>query len=105
MDHTLANMMLLPRFEKDIHLTILNETNKIQVATHNMVINKDGYKYLSLLPLSGEAIDVTLSGVKYPLSTALLKRDSSYAVSNEIIDEDCHLSFTEGVILVIQSRD
>lgn len=105
MDHTLANMMLLHSYADAIDLVVVNETNKIQIAGTGMPIAKDGYKYLSLIPMSDQVTDVTLTGVKYPLIQAILKRESSYAISNEIIDECCKLSFSDGLMLVVQSSD
>ncbi len=105
MDHTVANMMLLSKYAEAIDLTIVNRTNRLFMAKKNMRIQKDGYNYLSLLPLTTIVSCVDLSGVAYQLQEASLYRESSYAISNEILDEECHLSFSDGKLLVIQSND
>lgn len=105
LDHTLANMMLLFKYGDQIELTVLDDHNCITVAKKTMTIQKGDYPYISLLPISDQVQEVTFTGVKYPLDKCQLMRESSYAISNEIVDESCHLSFVEGKMLVIQSKD
>ena len=105
LDHTFANMMLMFAYGDRIKLTLLNENNRITTGVSGMTLEKSGYKYLSLLPVSHQVRGVTLEGVKYPLVDATLIRESSYAVSNEIVADRGSLIFQEGKLLVIQSRD
>ncbi len=105
LDHTLANLMMLFKYENRINLTVLDKNNRIFVAKKFMEINKEGYHYISLLPISNKVTNVNLSKVKYPLREATLLRESSYAVSNEMVNQVCQLTFEDGKMLVIQSKD
>jgi len=105
LDHTLANMMILFKYESRIKLAIIDANNRLFVGEHSMLIEKGCYKYLSLMPISGTVTGVTLEGVTYPLVNHTLIRESTFAVSNEISGDSCHLSYDSGQLLVIQSRD
>jgi len=61
--------------------------------------------YLSLLPMSETCEGVSLTGVKYPLEKATLRRAASLGISNEIIDDRAELTAAEGTMLVICSRE
>lgn len=105
LDHTLANVMMLFKYVDKIKLTMFDKNNKVQVASKVQVIKPEGYKYLSLIPVSEKAENVTLTGVAYPLKRAILDRESSFAVSNEIQGDEALLSFESGKLLVLQSND
>lgn len=105
LDHTLANIMMLFKYESLINLSMMDIHNKIIVGKRSMFIEKGDYNYLSLLPMSDEVKGVNLEGVAYPLAACNLKRESSFGISNEIIGEVCQLSFLSGQLIVIQSQD
>lgn len=105
-DHSFANVMLLDKYAAQMDVTILDRTNRIRLAKQAMtLLREEGFKYLSLLPVSDEVTEVCLEGVAYPLHRATLLRNSSYAVSNEITDSRAKLTFDQGKLLVVQSRD
>lgn len=105
LDHTLANLMLLFKYENRINLTVLDKNNRIFVAKKSMEIHKEGYHFISLLPISNKVTKVNLSKVKYPLKEATLLRESSFAVSNELVEQVGQLTFQDGKMLVMQSKD
>ena len=105
LDHTLANMMVALKYKHELDVVLLDATNKIFPAKSGLEIGKEHYKYLSLQPMTEFVTNVTLEGVAYPLKEATLVRNSSYAVSNEIVSESCYLTFDAGEMLVIQSID
>lgn len=105
LDHTFANLMILFKYEERIDLNVLDAHNRICVAKKAMSIPREGYPYISLLPVSNEVTQVNFTSVKYPLLDTKLIRESSYAVSNEIIGEKCQLTYSEGKMLLIQSKD
>jgi thiamine pyrophosphokinase len=43
--------------------------------------------------------------MKYPLSDACLVRGSSLGVSNEVTGETAGIDFTEGILILVLSRD
>ena len=55
--------------------------------------------------MGGAVKDLTLQGVCYPLDHYLLEGMDPLCVSNEITEEACRINFSEGVLLVIESKD
>lgn len=101
MDHTLANLLLLPRWlEKGIRLSIVDAHNEI-TALQTETVTKKG-DYLSVIPLD-ESIVVSLSGVSYPLDTHEILRGSTLGVSNEIVDDTAEVILHRGRGLLVQS--
>ena len=46
-----------------------------------------------------------LAGFKYPLADYCLKGFCSIGVSNEITEEQAEITFENGILIVIESRD
>ena len=74
---------------------------------HTVSIKKEEQfgKYLSLFAMGGAVKDLTLQGVFYPLDHYLLEGMDPLCVSNEITEKACRINFSEGVLLVIESKD
>ena len=68
-------------------------------------VRKSRYRYLSLLPLSDTVSGVTLTGFRYPLTEAVLRRSDSLGVSNELVEEEGEIRLRSGMLFVIESRD
>ena len=60
--------------------------------------------YLSLLPLTEECSGVSLTGVKYPLEGAVLRRGTSRSTSNEFRAEQAQLQLRSGSLLVVMAK-
>jgi thiamine pyrophosphokinase len=107
-DHFLANlwMVLEPRFMPHCQQLLLkDQQNSIQYllpGTHT--IHKEaGMQYLAyccLTPVS----KLTLTKSKYTLSNQEVTHPTSYA-SNEFLTNQAQISFTEGIVAVVQSKD
>ena len=48
---------------------------------------------------------LTLTGFKYPLDRYHLRNLEGLGVSNEIADETAEVSWEQGILVMIQSRD
>lgn len=72
---------------------------KIQYQRKTSLVNN-----VSLIPIY-EARGVTLTGFKYPLKDHTLVFEQSLAISNELEAEEGIISFSEGKLLLIESRD
>ena len=104
-DHSMANIMLLARTaKKGIDIKMLDGTNLFFVTLKSLEVKKQGFKYMSLFPLFGDVENLTLSGVKYPLDSYLLKCDSSLCVSNEIEMDKAVITFSAGALLIVLSE-
>jgi len=107
-DHMLANIhLLLQPMHAGIDACIIDNNNKIYLRDKSFYIKKEEQygKYVSLLPFTDRVGGITLTGFKYPLVNAELVIGSSLGVSNEIEEPNAKVSFMEGILLVVESRD
>lgn len=108
MDHTLANIHMLYRvLLQGKNAWILNENNRISLHEKPFAIKRSMLfgTYVSFLPFFGEVTGVTLKGFKYPLEGKTLTAGISLGVSNEGQEETMDVSFTSGMLLMIEARD
>ena len=107
LDHVLGNIGQLVFAQKQgMKAQIVDENNRIQVLEHEDTISKDCQfgKYVSFVPVY-EAKGVTLKGFKYPLYDHTLVFHESLAISNELKEDQGKISYKEGCLLMIESRD
>ncbi|RCW50944.1 thiamine diphosphokinase [Paenibacillus prosopidis] len=105
-DHSLANVHLLALAAKqNVRATIIDEHNKITLATEQIMIQKQGYPNVSLLPLTMQVKGITLTGFQYPLTDAALTIGQSLGISNVLTAPTGTIQLSEGLLLIIQSRD
>lgn len=108
LDHVLGNIQLLKyAYNLKADCRIVDGHNRVRmVAKELTLVKKQQYgKYLSLIPYLGEAVGVTLTGMKYSLKNENLPTGIARGVSNEIVDEVASISITSGWLLVIESKD
>ena len=107
MDHVLGNIgQLFYAHEKGIKAELIDANNRMRVLDHESRLSKKDQfgKYVSLIPLY-EASGITLKGFKYPLSDHTLVFQQSRGISNELEADEGIISFKEGNLLLIESRD
>ena len=116
LDHTLSSVFLLEYIaDKGADAVMTDGQSRVRVMKTagepvSLMIPKtfdgeNGFKYLSVVPLTDECEGVRISGVFYPLDGVTLKRSYSYAVSNEITSDHAEITLERGTMLVIESRD
>ena len=103
-DHELSNLFLLENLHvRGVHAMLCDGTNRIRlIRNESLLLPRSEFRYFSLLAL--EDARVTLSGCKYPLTDALLKRSLPYAVSNEITADAARITAQGGLLFLIESR-
>ncbi|MEQ2526442.1 thiamine diphosphokinase [Bacillaceae bacterium CLA-AA-H227] len=110
LDHFLANVQLLLRSlneEWSSSIEIIDQQNllyAVRPGTHQ-IKRDEKKKYISFLPIAGAVENLTLTGFKYPLKDRHIPATSTLCISNELIDDCGTFSFTEGILLVIRSKD
>ena len=110
LDHVLGNIMLLARYAKrmpDVSVRMADPYNVISVHTTPFTVKKrnDGAAhYLSFFALE-EVTGLTVTGVSYPLSDFTLRCGDTICVSNYLTEERAAVSFSSGVLAVIESAD
>ncbi|HYG59504.1 MAG TPA: thiamine diphosphokinase [Symbiobacteriaceae bacterium] len=107
LDHTFANLLLLPGIPANVDVSIVDTKNIIRLLRPGgrITVPAATGSYLSLLPLSPEAKGVVAEGVKWPLDGATLRWGASLGVSNQVVEEEAFIAVREGYLVVIQAWD
>lgn len=108
LDHVLGNLQLLALgMEAGVPIFLLDEHNRVRLIDRTFTLPKrEQYgDFVSLIPCGGTVRGLTLRGMKYPLDGAVLTPDISLGISNEIVDEAAVISFTEGRLFVMETKD
>ena len=108
LDHVLGNIELLGiGLNTGVEILLLDANNRIRMRKSGVQLKKAEQfgKYVSLIPYTNEVKHLYLKGFMYPLEDATLKGFCSLGVSNEITADVAEISFEEGILLVIESRD
>ncbi|HAF69813.1 MAG: Thiamine pyrophosphokinase [Acetothermia bacterium 64_32] len=104
LDHTLANLNLLERYQ--IPITIHHGRETLYAVSGELVLGaaRVGDR-VSLIPLSSSVTGVHTQGLRYPLTGGTLKRASSRGVSNEVTSLPCWIELEAGRLLVIHAQE
>lgn len=106
MDHVYGNITLLYYgLKHQIPIVLEDKNNRVFMVKEEVLIFKDRFPYLSLFSCSEEVKGLTLRGVKYEVTNFTLKKEMVRGVSNEITEEKACISFENGQLLVIQSKE
>ncbi len=108
LDHSLANLFLLQKLLQDgVSGFIYDEYNKLYLKNRSFMLYKtQAYgHYVSLLPLTDSVKGVTLGGFKYPTENLTFYREQTLGVSNEIVQEEATVEFSDGIFIVVESQD
>ena len=106
LDHVLGNIAVMKyALRWDATMSIVDANNRITMIDKSLTISKkDQYgKYVSVIPYSGEAKGVTLTGFAYNVEDETFYDDTSLGVSNEIADETARIEVKEGLLLIVES--
>lgn len=108
-DHLMANFaLLLLGKTKQVQIVLIDAYNYMCLIESGTILKKEEQfgKYVSFFPIEGDVKGLTLKGFKYPLNGHYLKvEDSGLTVSNEIAETEAEVTFDEGKLLMIMSRD
>lgn len=108
LDHMLGNLAVLGiGVQENVSVRLLDPYNRVRMIGEPFTLKKSEQygKYVSLIPYFGEVKDVTLEGMKYPLRNHTLRGFCTLAISNEIVEDEAHISFSDGYLIVVESRD
>lgn len=110
LDHLMANIQLLLKpLQQGINIPteIIDTKNILYVKKPgNYTVNKlDDIKYISFLPATPSVSGMTLENFKYPLKDCHIPMGSTLCISNELIRGHGTFSFSEGILIVVRSKD
>ena len=80
----------------------MNE-DKIIKANEKIKI-KRGWKFFSLINITGTARGINITGAKFNLENAEINPEFQYGISNEVLDDFAEVSLKEGFLLLICVR-
>ena len=84
LDHTLGNVSILLMLDTmGKSAKIVDDYSEMEIVSGKTAEVDDFWSYFSLLNISGEAEDITVSEAKYELQDAEIECDWQYGVSNE----------------------
>ncbi len=108
LDHALANIQLLMKgITQEVVIEIIDTQNVLSlVSPGNYNIEKTKcYSYISFLPFTKVVKGMTLTGFKYPLKNRNIEWGTTLCISNEIIEERGTFSFSDGIVIMVKSKD
>lgn len=107
-DHVLANIqtLMIPHRE-GIYAEICDPNNRIYLVSGEAVLEKQNMYglYFSVFPLGGCVPHFNIEGAQYPLSDHTLCPYDSLCVSNRPKDDRVKITFPEGTVIVMETRD
>lgn len=107
LDQTMANLGLLEWFHQRGGEALAAEEGNLAMfweGSEFILARDEHYKFLSIIPLDETVSGVTLRGVKYPLTDAVIRRGDTLTISNEITEKFARLTAERGRALVIRSQ-
>ena len=106
LDHTFANIQVLSYLlEKGVKAKLIDEKNTVFMIK-NETINIKRIKGCKLSVFAWDNdLDVSISGVKYPLNKHRLGVSSSLGLSNEFEENEAHVIADGGSLLIFLTKD
>ncbi|TFE02718.1 thiamine diphosphokinase [Jeotgalibacillus salarius] len=109
-DHFFGNVqLLLSDNVLNYEHTVMIEDGNNQITCHVpgsfKVEKNEVLPYISFIPFTKRVKGLSLSGVKYPLENKDITYGMTLTLSNEILDNFASISFDEGILMMIRSRD
>ncbi|NOY23508.1 MAG: thiamine diphosphokinase [Acidobacteria bacterium] len=101
LDHTLGNLSLLTRYDRNLTLRILTPEAEIFIVRECLELEGVPGQAVSLMPM-GEATHVTTTGLEYSLSGETLAFGQREGTSNEFSSKRCTISLTDGLLFVFR---
>ncbi len=114
LDHEISNIHLMAQGKKrGLKVNIFDRKNKISLLDSEFEKRTEFFKdslygtYVSFLPLTETVRGITLMGFKYPLfeKDISILENPSLCVSNEVVEERAEITFRQGILICVESRD
>lgn len=108
LDHVQGNLALLKLCRmQGVNAIIYDSHNKIQMIDAQLTLHKRKQygNYISLIPYSDVVTGITLSGFVYELRNATMIKEETIGISNEMREEECHITIKDGYLMVMDTKD
>lgn len=107
LDQTVANLLLLTKKDwNDFQFTAINglETAYLIQDQGSLIIDGEMGNTVSLIPLTNEVTAIHTNGLRWSLQNARMIFGSTLGVSNEMVNNSCHIQIGNGKLLVIHTK-
>lgn len=109
-DHMLANLdTLYACMESGVEAYLIDRQNRVCLLDGEKTFTRDALwgKYISFLPYTEKITGITLKGFKYPLEDKDIIRgqEAGRCVSNELAEETAAITFQDGILICVESKD
>lgn len=105
-DHMLSILFLIGRNSKCVIIDELNYIERIEAPMKKNLKKSDfNETYLSILPDVDLLEGINLTGFKYPLVDATIRRSQTLGISNEVVEEEAIIEIESGTGFLVFSQD
>jgi thiamine pyrophosphokinase len=108
LDHVMANIQVLKiALDAGVKAWIVDEHNRISLWKNEIFLLDETRfgTYFSIFPFGTEVKEVSIKGAKYPLTNYHMTNENSRCVSNERTDKEVVITFSEGIVILMETRD
>ena len=105
LDHELANLLLLvdPRLLTVPARIVRGPVTVRGLQAGSLALDGAVGDLVSLLPVGGDAVGITTTGLRWPLEAATLRIGRSRGISNEIVSVPASVALEGGSLLVVET--
>lgn len=110
LDHMLGNIdVLCACMQKGVEAWIVDNQNRLYLLDEGKTFRREELwgKYVSFLPYTEQVLGITLTGFKYPLNRKNIRRgeEAGLCISNEVVEESAEITFEDGIVICVESKD
>lgn len=108
LDHMMGNLAMLKLcLDCGAEAVIVDNNNRIRMIDKQLKISRDTMygKYISCIPFSDRVTGINLTGFKYNLKDASMIKEETLGISNELGEEEGHITVGTGYLLVMETKD
>ncbi len=110
LDHELSNIHLLKLcLDQGGEAWLYDPKNRVSLLNGERRFRKtEQYgTYVSFIPMTEKVLGITLEGFKYPLfeKNISIGAEAGLCISNEIASEEARITFREGILICVESKD
>jgi thiamine pyrophosphokinase len=105
-DHELANIHVLAMaLAAGTPAEIKDERTGIRIIDREIVLEREDYEFITLIPLTTSVSGITTQGLYYPLCGEELRTGATRGVSNRFNGEKASVSIKSGLLIVIRIKE
>lgn len=108
LDHVMGNIQILRiALEHGVRAWIVDSYNRISLWEKEVrLTEQDSFgQYFSIFPFGEVVEDVSIRGAKYPLSHYLMTNKESRCISNERVEKEAVITFSNGVMILMETKE